>query len=200
MQPKTLEVIKIHPKATLPFRDTEFSAGLDLYSIESGVIYPKKHQMVRTGLRIILPPFTYGRIAPRSGLALYFGIDVMAGVIDSDYRGEVRVILINQGNTRFEYPAEMRIAQMIITPYIHLEPELIDEKKFLKHWTKRGVKGFDPLNDGYALAVKDEKEVIEKSEEEGEEEESEEDKQDYRLPELDQEGWIEIKSSELRNF
>ena len=84
---------RLDPKATLPTRGSSQAAGLDIFSIEEVVIEPKQRSLVRTGLAVAIPEGHYGRIAPRSGLATRRGLDVLAGVIDSDYRGEVRCLL-----------------------------------------------------------------------------------------------------------
>jgi dUTP pyrophosphatase len=81
--------------AICPQRSTPTDAGFDLFSIETCVIKPLERKLVNTGIKIEIPDGYYGRIAPRSGLAFKKGIDVMAGVIDSGYRGELKVLLIN---------------------------------------------------------------------------------------------------------
>ena len=81
--------------AICPQRNTPTDAGFDLFSIETCVIKPLERKLVNTGIKIEIPDGYYGRIAPRSGLAFKKGIDVMAGVIDSGYRGELKVLLIN---------------------------------------------------------------------------------------------------------
>ena len=81
--------------ARLPSRGTEGAAGYDLAASQSVVVPAHGKCLVQTGLAISLPPDCYGRIAPRSGLAIKKFIDVGAGVIDSDYRGELGVILFN---------------------------------------------------------------------------------------------------------
>ncbi len=86
---------KHHPAARVPFQAREFDAGFDLCSIDHYTIQPLQRVLVRTGLSVEIPPGFYGQIAPRSGLALNKGIDTLAGVIDSGYRAEIGVILIN---------------------------------------------------------------------------------------------------------
>ena len=87
----------------IPAKGTGFSAGYDLYAAESGEIDPLKRFLIKTNISIAIPKGYYGRIAPRSGLAYKNGIDVMAGVIDSDYRGDVGVILYNTGIEVFSF-------------------------------------------------------------------------------------------------
>lgn len=108
--------MKMYPHARLPTRGSPQSAGLDVYSISGGVIEPGQRQLIHTGIALKgLPEGTYLRIAPRSGLALK-GIDVCAGVVDPDYRGEICIVLANNSYppTKFVFEEQMRIAQMII--------------------------------------------------------------------------------------
>lgn len=100
--------------AKTPTRGTEESAGYDLYAAQNGEIDPLKRSLIKTNISIAIPKGYYGRIAPRSGLAYKNGIDVMAGVIDSDYRGDVGVILYNTGVDIFNVKQGDRIAQLII--------------------------------------------------------------------------------------
>ena len=76
--------------AITPTRATYLSIGYDLYSVEDTILYKQNRQTISTHLIIEIPEDTYGRIASRSGLSLYYGIEVGAGVIDSDYRGEIK--------------------------------------------------------------------------------------------------------------
>src|SRR6266404_8829781 len=89
---------KLDDRATLPTRGSAQSAGLDLYSIEDIKIGPKQRVLARTGLAVAIPEGYYGRIAPRSGLAMRTGLDVLSGVIDADYRGEIGCLLYNTGD------------------------------------------------------------------------------------------------------
>jgi len=97
-----------------PKRGTIGSAGYDLYSDVTCSIPPQERKLIQTNVGVILPHGTYGRIAPRSSLAYKYGIDVFAGVIDSDYRERIGVILYNSGNTTFEINRGDRIAQLIV--------------------------------------------------------------------------------------
>jgi dUTP pyrophosphatase len=109
-----LRVARLTENAQLPSRGSEGAAGLDLRSIVGVVIPGRGRALIRTGLAIELPPQTYGRIAPRSGLALKHGVDVGAGVIDRDYRGELQVLLFNLSDQDFEVLPGDRIAQLIV--------------------------------------------------------------------------------------
>eukprot|EP00549_Striatella_unipunctata_P020413 CAMPEP_0118701548 /NCGR_PEP_ID=MMETSP0800-20121206/17321_1 /TAXON_ID=210618 ORGANISM="Striatella unipunctata, Strain CCMP2910" /NCGR_SAMPLE_ID=MMETSP0800 /ASSEMBLY_ACC=CAM_ASM_000638 /LENGTH=173 /DNA_ID=CAMNT_0006602499 /DNA_START=76 /DNA_END=597 /DNA_ORIENTATION=+ len=109
-----LFVKRVSKTATLPKRGSQFAAGFDIASDEEAIIPSKGRSKVRTGISIRCPPGTYGRIAPRSGLANRNGIDVGAGVIDADYTGEIQVILFNFGDEDFKVEKGARIAQLIL--------------------------------------------------------------------------------------
>lgn len=109
-----LNVIKISPFATLPARSTPGAAGYDLFSTDSYVVLAGRRVVVSTGITVQLPPGTYGRIAPRSGLAVKHGLDTLAGVIDPDYTGEVKVVLQNLDAQPFVIRPGYRIAQLIL--------------------------------------------------------------------------------------
>src|ERR1044071_294090 len=95
---ETLRFKKLDSRAVLPQRGSVSAAGLDVCCIEDVEIGPKERVMARTGLAVAIPPGFYGRVAPRSGLAAKQGLDVLAGVIDSDYRGEIVCVLYNTGD------------------------------------------------------------------------------------------------------
>lgn len=111
-----LKIKKAHPNAKLPFRNNPTDAGADLCSAENKIIPPLSRAIISTGIMVELPdPNTYIRIAPRSGLAAKYGIDVMAGVVDFGYRGVIGVILYNTDkDNSFEIKEGDRIAQLII--------------------------------------------------------------------------------------
>ena len=101
-------------RARAPVKGTSGSAGYDFFSVETLTIPPGERRLVKTGVRLAIPSDMYGRIAPRSGLAYKHGIDVMAGVIDSDYRGDIGVILYNSDKQNaFSVCEGDRIAQII---------------------------------------------------------------------------------------
>ncbi len=106
---------KLRPDAIIPSKATPGAIGLDLYSVDNYFVLPGQRVVVSTGLRVILPEGVYGRIAPRSGLAVKHGLDVGAGVIDPDYTGELRVVLFNHDQTLpFLIKPGYRIAQLIL--------------------------------------------------------------------------------------
>jgi len=129
---------KLHADAILPSRESSGACGLDVYSAENTVIEPASRKALRTGFAVAVPHGFYGRIAPRSGLALKFGVDVMAGVIDPDYRGEVLCLLVNLGTDAFEIRTGDRIAQLIIEKVAICAPEWSHELPV----TERGAMGF----------------------------------------------------------
>lgn len=101
--------------AKVPTQGTSFSAGYDLYAAESVLVPRLGRKLVKTNVSMAIPMNHYGRIAPRSGLAFKNGIDILAGVIDSDYRGDIGVILYNTDtNSDFEVKVGDKIAQIII--------------------------------------------------------------------------------------
>lgn len=109
-----LGVKKLFPDAILPTRGSDGAVGYDLYSDEDCVVEPNDRTLVSTGISIVLPEGVYGRVAPRSGLSVKYGIQVGAGVIDPDYTGEVKVILFNHGTSDFMIQKGDRIAQLIL--------------------------------------------------------------------------------------
>ena len=125
-----------------PFYATEKSAGMDLKANidEPIVLGPLERAMVSTGIYIALPDGTEAQVRPRSGLAAKYGISVLnaPGTIDADYRGEVKVILVNLSNDTFTVNPGERIAQMVVAKYEKVEwdqVESLDE-------TERGEGGF----------------------------------------------------------
>lgn len=125
-----------------PFYATEKSAGMDIKAnIEEPIVLrPLQRAMVPTGLYIALPEGTEAQIRPRSGLAAKHGITVLntPGTIDADYRGEIKVILVNLSNDDFTINPGERIAQMVVARYEKVEwdsVEVLDE-------TERGTGGF----------------------------------------------------------
>lgn len=132
------KVKKVDENAVIPRRATPGSAGLDISSVEEKIVLPGESVLVSTGLSISIPEDCYARIAPRSGLAAKNGIFVNAGVIDSDYRGVIKVILYNSKKEEFKVNVGDRIAQIIfekiyVTELVEVE-ELND--------TERGSGGF----------------------------------------------------------
>lgn len=122
----------------MPTRGSALAAGLDLCAIEDVHVQPKQRAVARTGLAVAIPPGFYGRVAPRSGLAVKQGLDVLAGVIDSDYRGEICCVLYNTGDEPITLPAGSRICQLILEQIITPEATWVDDLDL----TARGAGGF----------------------------------------------------------
>lgn len=143
-----MELKRLRPSAQsvdLPSYATAGSAGMDLRAcIEAGegplVLNPGQRMAVPTGLAIALPAGTEAQIRPRSGLALKKGVTCLntPGTIDSDYRGEIKIILANLGNEPFSIQHGDRIAQMVVTSYVRVELNLVEELDA----TERGSGGF----------------------------------------------------------
>jgi len=138
-----LQIKKLNDLAVIPTRGSSHSAGYDLYSTENYTLKPLERKLFKTGLSIAIPSGMYGRVAPRSGLAFKNGIDVMAGVIDEDYRGELGVVLINLGQESVSLPflkdgQKAPIAQIIFEFYNNIDLKVVDELSE----TKRGEGGF----------------------------------------------------------
>jgi dUTP pyrophosphatase len=136
------QVKLLHKNATLPRRGTSGSAGWDLYACLNGleVLSPHKATTISTQCAFCIPPGWYGRIAPRSSIAVH-GIDVGGGVIDCDYRGEVKVILLNTSAEPRTLIHGDKIAQIIFEKYA--TEELVEVKDFGENEkTERGTKGF----------------------------------------------------------
>jgi dUTP pyrophosphatase len=111
---------------------------LDVCSIDDLRIESKRRATARTGLAVAIPPGFYGRIAPRSGLAAKNGLDVLAGVIDSDYRGELWCLLYNTGDEAIHLPAGSKICQLIVEQIITPEATWVSDLDE----TARGAGGF----------------------------------------------------------
>jgi dUTP pyrophosphatase len=122
-----LFVKKLDESAVVPMRGSELAAGYDLSSIVDIVVPSLGRVAVPTGLAVKVPVGTYGRIAPRSGLAFKHGIDVLAGVVDADYRQSVNVILYNTSGVDYEIKKGDRIAQLIIEKIEMFDVEVVDE-------------------------------------------------------------------------
>ena len=136
--PSVLRFKQLDSRALLPKRGSELAAGLDVCAIEDLLIDPKQRVMAKTGLAVAIPRGFYGRVAPRSGLAVKNGLDVLAGVIDSDYRGEICCLLYNTGDEVISLPAGSKICQLIVEQIITPEATWatdLDE-------TARGAGGF----------------------------------------------------------
>jgi len=137
-----------HPECIAPAKATIGSAGFDLSSVETVEIPPGGRALVSTGLAIKCPTGTYGRIAPRSGLSIRNGINVLGGVIDPDYTGIVKAILHNTSTEPFTVDVGMKMCQIIferyetfpVTTYINMK--FADGEEEMVTSTDRGTRGF----------------------------------------------------------
>ena len=113
--PRTQLLVKLlSPEVKLPTRGSDDVAGYDLYSCEKMILEPGTPKLVNTGISIATPSTRmYARIAPRSGLTVK-GLDIGAGVVDSDYRGPIKSLLINNSNMPFQVNVGDRMAQLIL--------------------------------------------------------------------------------------
>ena len=132
-----VKIKKLNDKAVMPQWNNR-SAGCDLFSTDFYTLKPGERKLFKTGLSVAIPDGLYGRIAPRSGLAYKDGIDVMAGVIDEDYRGEIGVILINLGQVDKSIFVGDKIAQLILENYNRADFYWVDELDE----TTRGAGGY----------------------------------------------------------
>lgn len=132
--------ITLGPDAVLPTYHTEHSAGMDLRSTIDIDLEPGQRMLVPTGIRMAIPEGFEGQVRPRSGLALKFGIGMVnsPGTIDSDYRGEIGVLLINLGQEAVTFQKGERIAQLVICPIARAQLLPVDELE----QTVRGAGGF----------------------------------------------------------
>jgi len=133
-----MEVKLLNENARVPSLGSSGAAGFDICSTDRVEILPLHRILVSTGISIKLPVGVYGRIAPRSGLAVKNGIHVGAGVIDRDYRGEIKVLLFNLSSESFTVNPGDRIAQLICEHYETPPIKVVDELDS----TERGEGGF----------------------------------------------------------
>jgi dUTP pyrophosphatase len=124
-----LEVRLLHPGARPPARTRPGDAGFDLSAVEDFALAPGERRVVPTGIAIALPPGVAGLVVPRSGLAARHGISVVngPGLVDPNYRGELRVILVNLGAEPFAGEAGDRIAQLLLVPFVAPPVRVVDE-------------------------------------------------------------------------
>jgi dUTP pyrophosphatase len=123
-----INITLLSEKAIIPSRRTEESAGLDFHTIESVTIPPGHRALLKTGISMSIPEGFVGLLWPRSKLASKLGLDTLAGVIDSDYRGEVMVSLLNTGFSFIEIKSGDKVAQMIIQNHSsHMQINVVDK-------------------------------------------------------------------------
>jgi dUTP pyrophosphatase len=141
--PVTVKVTRVGqrgPPLELPKYETDGSAGLDLRADEPFSLAPGERRLVPTGLAMELPPGHEGQVRARSGLAVKHGIALVnaPGTIDSDYRGEVKVLLVNLGQAPVAFARGERIAQLVVAPVARARVELVEDLE----GSARGAGGF----------------------------------------------------------
>ena len=140
MQDSPVVPITLEEGAVLPSYQTQGSAGMDLCTNETFELRPMERRLVSTGLRIAVPEGYEAQVRPRSGLALKHGISMVntPGTIDSDYRGEVRLIVINFGENVVKFNRGDRVGQLVICPVVRAQLQVVDTLEE----TDRGSGGF----------------------------------------------------------
>jgi len=142
MQTLEIQIKKLHPDASVPRYMTDLAAGMDIRALLDAPIklQPGKRCLVPTGLALAIPAGFEVQVRPRSGLALKHGIALVnsPGTIDADYRGEIRIIMINHGDATFTIQCGDRIAQLIVAPVCQAELREVVELPD----TQRGSGGF----------------------------------------------------------
>lgn len=124
-----IPVVRLDAALPIPEHSRSGDAGVDLKATEPGTLQPGERALVKTGIAVAIPEGFVGLVAPRSGLAIRHGISVVngPGIIDSGYRGEVAVILVNLGAETFEWERGDRIGQLVVVPHVVIEPVEVDE-------------------------------------------------------------------------
>ena len=137
-----LEVQLLHPDAVTPRRTREGDAGYDLRSVERFVLAPGERRLTATGLAVAIPPGVAGLVLPRSGLALQHGVTTLnaPGLIDPNYRGELKVILHHAGHEPVAIEVGDRIAQLLLVGF--LSPQLVAVEALPPSPDDRGTAGF----------------------------------------------------------
>lgn len=133
-----IEIVLLSPNSKLPVRSTIGSVGYDIYASDCAEVMPHARKLISTGLTINFPSDVWARISPRSGLSVKSCIDIGAGIIDSDYRGEIKVLIINNGDNSFPIKIGDRIAQLIFEK--RYDVNLIESTLITN--TSRNEKGF----------------------------------------------------------
>lgn len=130
----------LEPGVARPDYQSEGAAGMDLCANEAFILAPGERRVIATGVRVAIPRGYEGQVRPRSGLAAKLGLGMVnaPGTIDADYRGEVRVILINLGDSAISMDRGDRIAQLVICPVLNVQFQVVSELDE----TVRGEGGF----------------------------------------------------------
>lgn len=135
----SLKVQLRSPDAKVPTKGSSAAAGYDIYASQPCVIPARGRGIAKTDISFTVPVGTYGRIAPRSGLAVKYGIQTGAGVVDRDYTGEVGVVLFNLSDADFQINKGDRVAQLILEKIVEAAEVVVVESL---EQTDRGAGGF----------------------------------------------------------
>lgn len=138
VKPKPIAIKKLTENATVPTKNNTSDAGWDLYAVEDAVINSGDRTTIATGVAMAIPEGYVGLIWPRSGLAVKSGVDVFAGVIDSGYRGEIKVCLYNSSKEELKITTGDRIAQILFQEIPSFSLTIVDSLDI----TERGGDGF----------------------------------------------------------
>ncbi len=134
----TIKIKKLHPHAILPRYAHPHDAGMDFFASETVTLQPNERKLIPTGIAMAIPPGYVGLLWDKSGMAANFGLKTMGGVIDSGYRGEIRIVIHNLSDKPYTFERGTKIAQMLIQP---VEQKQLIEVKELDD-TSRGEGGF----------------------------------------------------------
>lgn len=134
-----IKIQKILDETIVPNYAKQGDAGMDLYSVVDEIIPPNEIKRISTGIKMEIPEGFVGLVWDKSGVAFNKGIKTMAGVIDSGYRGEIMIVLINHSKENFEIKKGQKIAQMLIQKIENPKIEIVDS---LNDNTERGEGGF----------------------------------------------------------
>ena len=133
-----LKCVKLRPNAKLPERGSNGAAGLDLFACDKVEVPAKGQVQISTGIALQIPKGCYARIAPRSGLTIKHLLDIKAGVIDRDYRGDIQVVLYNYGTSDYTIHPGDKVAQLLLEVIEEMDVEVVESLEE----TERGIKGF----------------------------------------------------------
>ncbi len=141
MKPLKINIKPTHSSFRMPAYSHLGDAGMDIFSIEKIQLIPGERKKISCGFSIEIPEGYFGAIAPRSGLSIKYGLTLVNawGVIDSSYRGEICVIIINLGEKKISLPPYSRIAQLLVIPVVKANLVLVEDNL---NETDRGVEGF----------------------------------------------------------
>ncbi len=131
----SISFTKLSPHAIILQRANDTDAWYDLCSVEDYLLQPWERKIFLTNIAMAIPVGYYGRVAPRSWLAAKYWIDVLAGVIDAWYRGDIGVVLLNTWNEAVSITREMRIAQLIIETYHEVDFQQVESLDDTVRWS-----------------------------------------------------------------